>query len=363
MIGDGDSRTYKSVLDSNPYKEQGVRVRKYECYNHLLRNFGNRIVSASTVHLTNIPRGLIGLLRQFVKSRALVYRKAIVKLTLRRRHETPDENVNAQNLKQDIINLCDHGIHHHGKCKKLNIPCDKKKKDKRLMGDLVKKSPMYTLIKNALRDLSCHAISLLQNVTTNAAGSFFNITAKYNSGKCINFVCRDEYYLRCLASVVQFNSQQLVTKLYENNNLFPNKIIADLEKSKKTFIAKKRNIRSKRKDKNRRIPRDDGKDYGVNATHPEYSKEVYDNLVKELMSDLKKDQDNREQIEIDTSEQSNCDLWFLKKTRLLTASKFGSVCRKMTRTSCSNIVQSILYPNVLKTQSMQYGLQNEKKAL
>ena len=37
VIGDGDSNTYKMILDAQPYDD--LLVEKIECKNHLLRNF------------------------------------------------------------------------------------------------------------------------------------------------------------------------------------------------------------------------------------------------------------------------------------------------------------------------------------
>nr|CAI5864409.1 unnamed protein product [Callosobruchus analis] len=40
FIADGDSSTYKKILESSPYKKA---VMKIECRNHLLRNFCNKL--------------------------------------------------------------------------------------------------------------------------------------------------------------------------------------------------------------------------------------------------------------------------------------------------------------------------------
>ena len=41
LIADGDSRTYKKILEAKPYND--LTVEKIECTNHLLRNFSNKI--------------------------------------------------------------------------------------------------------------------------------------------------------------------------------------------------------------------------------------------------------------------------------------------------------------------------------
>lgn len=41
LIADGDSSTYKRILNARPYKN--LTVQKIECSNHLLRNFCNKL--------------------------------------------------------------------------------------------------------------------------------------------------------------------------------------------------------------------------------------------------------------------------------------------------------------------------------
>lgn len=43
MIGDGDSSTYKKVLEAKPYDHLNHIVEKIECRNHILRNFCNKL--------------------------------------------------------------------------------------------------------------------------------------------------------------------------------------------------------------------------------------------------------------------------------------------------------------------------------
>ncbi|CAH1113635.1 unnamed protein product [Psylliodes chrysocephalus] len=43
MVCAGDSSCFKSILDSNPYYEYNIQVKKLECKNHLLRNYINNI--------------------------------------------------------------------------------------------------------------------------------------------------------------------------------------------------------------------------------------------------------------------------------------------------------------------------------
>jgi len=43
VIADGDSSVYQAILDSKPYCEQQIIVKKIECTNHLLRNLCKKL--------------------------------------------------------------------------------------------------------------------------------------------------------------------------------------------------------------------------------------------------------------------------------------------------------------------------------
>ena len=72
LVADGDSSVYKKILDSDPYKNYMVQVRKIECTNHLLRNFGKKINEIAT-------KRRVKDLRAVVKNNALRLRTGINK--------------------------------------------------------------------------------------------------------------------------------------------------------------------------------------------------------------------------------------------------------------------------------------------
>ena len=39
FVGDGDSSTYKALRDLQLYKDPDITIEKFECVNHLFRNF------------------------------------------------------------------------------------------------------------------------------------------------------------------------------------------------------------------------------------------------------------------------------------------------------------------------------------
>jgi len=42
-IGDGDSKTFRHVIDANPYEEDGVLVTKLECVGHVQKRVGSNL--------------------------------------------------------------------------------------------------------------------------------------------------------------------------------------------------------------------------------------------------------------------------------------------------------------------------------
>ena len=108
---------------------------------------------------------------------------------------------------------------------------------------------------------------------------------------------------------------------------------------------------------------DDDKHYGDNHQEPDVSKEVYDELVRAHFQQLKIDRDNREEIERNTVKQNESDEWYEHRRKLLTASKFGIICKARDTTPCKVNVMSILYPVPLDLPQLHYGHKMEKIAI
>lgn len=70
MIADGDSSTYKKILDARPYNK--LTVEKVECRNHLLRNYCNKLKALTKDTTFSLA------LRKLLEGRIMRLRTAIV---------------------------------------------------------------------------------------------------------------------------------------------------------------------------------------------------------------------------------------------------------------------------------------------
>ena len=72
---------------------------------------------------------------------------------------------------------------------------------------------MYQDVKEIHRPLLAHAESLIYNTNNNAVESLNAIIAKCIGGKRLNFAERGSYPGRCAAAVMEYNSNQVHSKL------------------------------------------------------------------------------------------------------------------------------------------------------
>lgn len=70
-------------------------------------------------------------------------------------------------------------------------------------------------------------------------------------------------------------------------------------------------------------------------------------------------QTKRVAIEEETREQAATGIWRYYRTKMITASHFGHICKMRQSTSCSSRVKSIIYPQVLNVKAMKYGMDYE----
>lgn len=185
LIADGDSSTYKSILEAKPYGN--LLVEKIECTNHLLRNFCMKLEELTKNTCYPIKyRKLLG--KNILRLRRSV--KGAVKHI-----NSKDSNFNQKviNLKQDLINAPNHVFGDHKLCKPYfcqNI--DQNEPTQNFVAEL-KSSNIFAAIMNIMSRLVNNAKSLIYDVNSNIAEVFNSVVAKFVGGKRINYSSRQSY--------------------------------------------------------------------------------------------------------------------------------------------------------------------------
>jgi len=243
VIADGDSSVYQAIIDSRPYREQMVIVKKIECTNHLLRNLCKKLkaVAETTQQKTHRKRGFVQL-RSVVKDNISNIRKKVIEaIDLRREQEQPD-HYKARELQKDILNIPSHVFGEHKRCKERDRICDLDETKKNYV-PFLKLHGLYQKVENAITYISTYSDNLLFKLTNNPAESFNSIICKEIGGKRINFGNRGSYNARVAGAVVQFNTQQVLTEVYKNMGSNVPPVIETLEKRRQVKVARSKESR------------------------------------------------------------------------------------------------------------------------
>lgn len=349
LISDGDSSTYSKILEARPYPD--VTVEKVECRNHVLRNFCNKLQALSTETKYNLQ------FRKFVtKNRILATRAVICKAI--KRHKTGSD---IQHLFEDILLSHLHGFGDHTKCREHF--CDKLGS----MEDLPKDfyfSALWQRISFITQNVASHARSLKQDVDSNIVERYHSIVAKYVGGKRINFSRRNSYQGRRRAAAVAFNEKKSISQLYKilNKGVSPRGKIKRLEEKR---INKNARSMKYRKPKNRTLfNKKQDKDYGQDCLKPDMPLDLFEALKENFLDNLKKTEEERQNIERKTILQSDSGEWLELRRMLLTASNFGKVIKRRCDTSCQSFVKNLLYKNNIDhVLVIKHGKDHEKIAI
>ncbi|XP_067205374.1 uncharacterized protein [Linepithema humile] len=364
VIADGDSSVYHSIKNNAPYREQMVTVKKIECTNHLLRNLCKKLKAvAETVQpKQQRKRGFVEL-RNVVKNNILKIRKEVLQAATLRRAEKVPHHSKATELQKDILNIPSHIFGEHKRCKERGRICDENREKIQNYVPHLKFHGLYQKIESAVMYLSAYSDSLLLNLTNNPAESFNSIICKEIGGKRINFGLRGSYNARIAGAVVQHNTREVLTQVYESMKKDVPLVVENLEKRRQIKVSKTRESREMH-DKPKKFKREAGTDcyYGPQSQKPDLPSDLYQQLEENYIEKLVENAERRQEIELETREQSECQLWHSLRRDMLTASNFGTVCRMRPTTSCASTIKSILYPPHIDTAAMKYGRDREEIA-
>lgn len=164
-------------------------------------------------------------------------------------------------------------------------------------------------------------------------------------------------------AIVQYNTQQVLTQLHQNMGKIVPLIAENLEKQRQIKVAKTRDFREAqgRQKKCKGESRTD-RHYGPQSQKPDLPSHVYEQLRQNHLEKLLENAKNWQNIEIDTRNQSESELWFSLRREMLTAFNFGTICRMRPTTSCAATVKAILYPPFIDNAAIKYGRENEEVA-
>ncbi|XP_067216432.1 uncharacterized protein [Linepithema humile] len=364
VIADGDSSVYQSIKNNAPYREQMVTVKKIECTNHLLRNFCKKLkaVAQTVLPKQRRKRGFVEL-RNVVKNNILKIRKEVVEAATQRNEEKVPHHIKATELQKDILNIPSHIFGEHRRCEERGRICEENREKIQNYVPYLKFHGLYQKIQNAVMHLSAYSDSLLLNVTNNPAEWFNLIICKEIGGKRINFGLRGSYNARIAGAVVQHNTQQVLTQVYQSMSKDVPRVVENLEIRRQIKVSRTKKSREVH-GREKKFKREPGTDchYGPQSEKPDLPSDVYQQLEENHIEKLVENAENRKKIERETRGQSECELWHSLRREMLTASNFGTVCRMRPTTSCAATVKSILFPPHLDTAAMKYGRDSEEVA-
>lgn len=153
----------------------------------------------------------------------------------------------------------------------------------------------------------------------------------------------------------------MVSKVHISKNKIPPSEIVTLERRRKHKIRNNAEIRRRQLALRGDLPSTHvtkggyDKDYGPNAEKPDVPESVYKERLEKHRNTLRKYQQNRDQIEVDTTGQRKSTLWKSIRKSILTASNFARIIKMLLTTSCASVIRSIIYPSIKKNTSIDVG--------
>ncbi|XP_063223707.1 uncharacterized protein LOC134531760 isoform X3 [Bacillus rossius redtenbacheri] len=355
LIADGDCSVYNSIVTARPYGN--LTVNKIECRNHILRNYCNKLKDITTnSSLKNIS------LRKALGSNILRMRGAVKGAVRHWQNENVSEYEKIVGLRKDLKNGPKHVFGEHSECSEYF--CNGAKNNEINFVPLLEESG----ILHTIEDVVSHCIlrnarSLLKDVDSNSVEQFNSIVAKFIGGKRVNFCLKRAYSARNYAAVVSYNTNTPIYKLHKTMyERSPGKYVKRLENKRKAVLEIPRNNAKKRKTISLKVISSQDKHYGPCAQKPDLTVDDYEEAKSMFLKNLPATAEQREELERGTLLQRDSGRWKEVRRKLLTASNFGSVCRRLPYTPCDKLVVSMLYGN-FDTDAMLWGRENEMNAI
>jgi hypothetical protein len=204
LVADGDSSTFKKILDAKPYGPD-FYVEKIECKNHLLRNFCNKLKDLASKRYSSSGKVVPVKIRAQLKNNIQRLRTGVDCAVKHYRCADMPNTQKLSALKKDIENGIYHVFGDHQNC--ASYFCKKEVSDTSNSITLMRECGVLDDISTYTNKLKFHAKSLLLHFTNNPVESFNSVVAKFVGGKRVNHTKRVGYELRCVAAAISYNSQ------------------------------------------------------------------------------------------------------------------------------------------------------------
>ncbi|KAG4072233.1 hypothetical protein HA402_005955 [Bradysia odoriphaga] len=310
-VGDGDSSTYKALRDLHLYKDPELEIEKFECVNHLFRNFWKKFddLLESTKFCRRgrklLSSSLGGDICVGVRKAAEYWRNADVDLVEK-----------CSNLERDILNAPLYYLGVHDNCR--SYFCDKKTHPtvQNTICILKDTGLFYQIMDLCQNYFANNAKSLIANLCTNKTEGFNSLIAKTLGGKRVCNSLAGSYKSRFHAFAYGDELDSCVKLENSRKRKVKTKTIAKESKPKKIRFTKT----PKNKNKGRQKIR-----YGPGIEDVDISPSAYQTAESRLLDKLRENQINRDTVEIETRGQHLNQKWIVVRKDVLTPSYFGRI--------------------------------------
>ena len=184
--------------------------------------------------------------------------------------------------------------------------------------------------------------------------------------KIYNKIQSGSFESRCYSAGLKFqHGHQWIIDAYKHSTRqLPTKPLLDLtnQTSNKSEREKKRKATTEYKERRKRSKYSNvqgpSAEYGPNATQPDVSREELVRLCCDYKTALNVTSEEKRRIE-----QASDELWYQQRKCRLTASSFGTVAKRRSKTPAKNFVMNLLYKDkLIDTPSLRWGREHEDVA-
>ena len=234
-------------------------------------------------------------------------------------------------------------------------------------------------IQIILSRLVAKAPQLIGNFTTNLAESWMHVRTKFDGGKVINRSQSGSWEHRCMGAGLKHNlglpwGPTMYTCLTSKENLLY-KTTAELSariairdrKRKSTDLAKENRRKNKYSKTDNSISarkaysrhegiQPDEASEDISREHLEVLKDSFYKTKVALTPEEARD------LEIQTQNQADSELWIQERKKRITASNVGEICKMMKKTKRNKKVEALLYNRFKGNIATQYGRRREENS-